>query len=289
MSGVIENGRACVGVSGLHRNNAYDLIADDSGPCYGPEPTEVRLRTLGYSSVPHVTLAAWMLSGEYPYPSYCDYIWAQTVQQPSGGTRGTYRYIHAQGSSNYWIDVAAGPGPNLPRTDVPIGSTSDDSDCEGGAGWGPYPAYHTHQDADSPYSTPNLNLPVNDDIDVWNVFNYIHKWTYPLLDTDGDGFTDAAENFMGTDPADDCADNSTPNNERGPAYGEPLSPWPPDFNDNGYTDIGDLVALANHWVPLGNPYGARYDLNANGVCDIGDLVTLATYWPGTGHDTCTVG
>ena len=36
------------------------------------------------------------------------------------------------------------------------------------------------------------------------------------------------------------------------------SPWPPDFNDNGQTDIGDLVILK--W-----------------------------YWVGGGHSTCTVG
>jgi hypothetical protein len=102
-------------------------------------------------------------------------------------------------------------------------------------------------------------------------------------------FRDDAELFMGTDPYDNCADTATPNNERGPEYGEPLSPWPPDFNDNGRTDIGDLVALKNHWVPLGNPYGPRYDLNANGICDIGDLVVLKLYWVGSGRDTCTVG
>jgi hypothetical protein len=102
-------------------------------------------------------------------------------------------------------------------------------------------------------------------------------------------FPDSSELFMGTDPADACADTYTFNDERGPAYSEPLSPWPPDFNDSGYTDIGDLVALAEHWTYLGNPYGIRYDLNANGFCDIGDLVGLATYWVGTGYNTCTVG
>jgi len=145
MSGVIENGRACVGMSGLHGSNAYDLVADDSGPCYGPESTEVRLRALGYSLVPHVTLAAHMLSGEYGFPSYCDYIEAQTVQQPSGGLRGTYRYIHAQGGSDYWIDIVAGPS-SLPRTDVPIGTTSEDSNCQC-QGLPCWDGYHTHQDA----------------------------------------------------------------------------------------------------------------------------------------------
>jgi hypothetical protein len=98
-------------------------------------------------------------------------------------------------------------------------------------------------------------------------------------------FRDSVELFIGTDPADACADTSAANDETGAG----VSPWPPDFNDNGLLDIGDLVALRNHWVPLGEQYGVRYDLNANGLCDIGDLVVLRTYWSGSGHDTCTVG
>lgn len=105
----------------------------------------------------------------------------------------------------------------------------------------------------------------------------------------GGFFRDGIELFVGTDPLDACADTSTVNDERGPAYGEPVSAWPPDFNESAFTDMGDLGALADHWVYLGNPYGVRYDLNANGICDIGDLVALASYWMGTGYDTCTVG
>jgi len=114
------------------------------------------------------------------------------------------------------------------------------------------------------------------------------------VDSDGDSlglgpsggyFRDVVELFIGTDPLDECADTSDAFDETG--VGE--SPWPPDFNDNGQTDIGDLVSLKNHWVPFGNPYDVRHDLNANGLSDIGDLVILKAYWPGTGRDTCTVG
>jgi len=118
MSGVIQNERACVGVLGLHGNNAYDLIADDSGPCYGPVSTGVRLRALGYSSVPHVTLGAYMWSDE-DTTTLCDYVEARTVQNPSGELRGTYHYLHARGSRDYWVDIWAAPGG--PRTDAPVG------------------------------------------------------------------------------------------------------------------------------------------------------------------------
>ena len=101
----------------------------------------------------------------------------------------------------------------------------------------------------------------------------------------GGFFRDDAELFMGSDPFDACADDMIPNNERGPIFTEPRSPWPPDFNDNGGTDIGDLVALRQHWVPVGGTYSHRYDLNANGACDIGDLVVLKRYW----QMSCPVG
>jgi len=120
----------------------------------------------------------------------------------------------------------------------------------------------------------------------------------PEADNDSQGLPGAGnagflkntvEAVTGTDPLDDCADTATPFDEEGPGAGEPVSPWGPDFNDNGFTDIGDLVGLKNHWVPIGNPYGARYDLNGNGMCDIGDLVVLKAYWIASGHDTCPVG
>ncbi len=138
LSGVISNGRACVGVAGLHGNNAYDLFADDSGPCYGPSSTEVSLRTFGWSFTAHVTLRAWMVSVEDPPPGYCDYIEAQTYQQPTGIGRGTYRYLHAVGSSGYWVDIKA--GPNSPTTYQPIGSTTWDSNCSGGWEGLPHPS-----------------------------------------------------------------------------------------------------------------------------------------------------
>jgi hypothetical protein len=95
-------------------------------------------------------------------------------------------------------------------------------------------------------------------------------------------FSDEVEVFLDTDPTEACPTTAVANDEA-------VDAWPPDFNDNGQTDIGDLVLLKNHWVPLGNPYGARYDLNASGMGDIGDLVILKLYWIGGGYDTCSVG
>jgi len=266
MSGVIENEKACVGPAGLHPPpyyDAYDLIADDGGDsCFAPDESQpelmqVRLRALGYSSVPHVTLGAYIVSGQYD--DNCDYMEAQTVQHPSGGLRGTYRYVHVQGPSYYWIDIAA--GRNLPRTDVPIGTTTHDSDCQGGAGWD---GHHAHQDARfNVYSTPNPSLPVNDDIPVWNVFYYIHRWTYPLLDTDGDGFTDAAEQYLGTDALDNCPDGSWDD------------AWPLDINKSRDISVtGDIFKYVGRiGAKPGQPkWWQRLDLDASGDISVtGDV------------------
>jgi hypothetical protein len=181
MSGVTYNGRACVGMQGLHGDNAYDLIADDLEPCWDHGvPADVSLRTLAYSPTAHLTLRGTISSGSYPAPSYCDYIEVDTIQDPSGEYRGKYRYVHATGTPGQLVDIWAGPA--VEDTDIRIGSTSYDSDCQtqgGGVGW---TGYHTHQDSGGltyPASEPNPGLPTDDDIPLWDPSSWIHKWTYP--------------------------------------------------------------------------------------------------------------
>jgi hypothetical protein len=96
-------------------------------------------------------------------------------------------------------------------------------------------------------------------------------------DTDGDSlglgsqpggfFADLKELFMGTDPYDNCPDNSSD------------SAWPPDFNNTGKVTTGDLQIFSSHYNNAAT-YGARYDLNASGGPKItsGDLVIFANYY-----------
>ncbi len=65
-------------------------------------------------------------------------------------------------------------------------------------------------------------------------------------DPDCDFFKDAKEQYIGTDPQDNCPDNSSD------------AAWPPDMNNNRtVTGIGCMV---------GQPcYNRRYDLDANGI------------------------
>ena len=182
---------------------------------------------------------------------------------------GTYRYLHATGTTGQRVDIWA--GPTLLPTETPIGSTTNDSDCLGG-----WTGYHTHQDAgvpESPWSDPNTGLPTDDDIPVWDPAYWIHRWTYPLPDTDGDWFTDAAEVYLGTDRLDACPDN---------AYD---AAWPPDFDSDRRVGILDvLIFKPKIGKSSGEPgYDQRYDLNVDQSVSILDVLLMK---PLLNH-TCT--
>jgi hypothetical protein len=112
-------------------------------------------------------------------------------------------------------------------------------------------------------------------------------WTNPTGDGDCDGFPDSAtvaqrgaEAFIGTDPVDWCADDTITNNERGPAFGEPLSPWPPDINDSQRANLSDVVRLgpAYNKVSPDPAYNSRFDLNANGAVNLSDVVLFGPFF-----------
>ncbi|MEX0799744.1 MAG: DUF4114 domain-containing protein [Dehalococcoidia bacterium] len=88
-------------------------------------------------------------------------------------------------------------------------------------------------------------------------------------DSDGDGFTDALEQYMGTDPFSAC-------NQTTAANDEPLDAWPPDFNDDTKVGVLDLALIRNfHNSVLGDAvYDPRYDLDADGEIDISDIQAL---------------
>jgi hypothetical protein len=75
-------------------------------------------------------------------------------------------------------------------------------------------------------------------------------------DDDGDGWSDAAEGVIHTDPLSAC----------------PLNPdhdaWPPDINNNRTVNILDVARFRE---PLSGPYNSRYDLNADGKVNILDV------------------
>jgi hypothetical protein len=115
-------------------------------------------------------------------------------------------------------------------------------------------------------------------------------WESPPGDNDCDGYAAttsyellASETFLGTDPTDQCADTVGDEgfmDERGLAYDEPLSPWPPDINDNGQVEFGDALAyylVFNAYVGDLN-YDVRYDLTGDDWDDFADILTMAPFF-----------
>lgn len=89
-----------------------------------------------------------------------------------------------------------------------------------------------------------------------------HTW-----DSDGDGYDDATEVFLSTDPATACPATSTPNDEDPDA-------WPPDFDDNQIINITDVFPLLppHFGSSTGDPdYSQRADLVPDGVINITDV------------------
>jgi hypothetical protein len=74
-------------------------------------------------------------------------------------------------------------------------------------------------------------------------------------------FTDAAEDYMGTDWRRDCG----------------LDAWGPDFNGDGSVDIFDVADIKAHYA---NPavYTARDDLSADGYINIVDLAIMKRFF-----------
>jgi len=89
----------------------------------------------------------------------------------------------------------------------------------------------------------------------------------PAADSDGDGWSDAAETTIGTDPLDACPDNEADN------------AWPADINNDALLDvIGDISALTNSYALPVPPAPARFDIAPeapDGFIDvIGDISRL---------------
>ena len=81
---------------------------------------------------------------------------------------------------------------------------------------------------------------------------------------------------METVPADACADTLSPNDERGPSFGEPLSPWPPDIDDNRLINLLDVSQVLPPYfgLTINDPnWEPRRDLVPSGGINV-DLGSL---------------
>ena len=104
-----------------------------------------------------------------------------------------------------------------------------------------------------------------------------------LADSDGDGYTDGDESVIGTDATDPCPDTTDPSDERGAAFGEPLSPWPPDIDDNRVINVLDVGEVLPPYFGLDSNdpgWEPRRDLHANGIINVLDLGQMLPPWFG---------
>ena len=83
------------------------------------------------------------------------------------------------------------------------------------------------------------------------------SWYVPLWDTDCDGYTDAVEAVVGTDPADGCPDDGS------------HDAWPPDIDNNARVNVLDILLFK---PAFSGPYDPRYDLNADQAINVLDTL-----------------
>ena len=89
----------------------------------------------------------------------------------------------------------------------------------------------------------------------------------PTSDNDNDGFANKIEEYIGTDPNDNCADSATD------------AAWPPDFNNDKVVNQADIDAINVYFATkLGDAnYDKRFDLNADQVINLTDTYVLRNY------------
>ena len=92
-------------------------------------------------------------------------------------------------------------------------------------------------------------------------------------DSDGDGFPDSVESFIGTDPLSACNQTAAPDDE-------PIDAWPPDTNNDLQVGIADAVALRVVYGSASGDgtYHPRFDLDADGEIGVEDVVRIRNHY-----------
>ncbi len=164
--------------------------------------------------------------------------------------RGDLHYLHID-PNDFWI------GQEVPYQLIYIGDVLDeelDPDC-------PWTDAHLHQSAritaETPFYSNKLGDPTQDDQWEHAIF-----WGAASGDSDGDGFTNANELYIGTDPYDDCPDGTWDD------------AWPVDINNDTRCNILDVLLFKPHLgCSVGDGcYDNRLDLNADGIINILDVL-----------------
>ena len=125
-------------------------------------------------------------------------------------------------------------------------------------------------------------IPPVQEEDVLNLRNV--RKSFPVVtvigsgdpDSDGDGFSDLVESYVGTKPAAACSTTSTAGDEQPDAS-------PADFDDGQTVDIIDVLAVRPVFGTTVPPTSLRYDLAPDGNVNIADILTLKPFF----NKSCT--
>jgi hypothetical protein len=97
-------------------------------------------------------------------------------------------------------------------------------------------------------------------------------WPVASDDPDCDGTGSVTEADLGTDTEKQCPATTALNDEL-------VDAWPPDFNDNGITNMADVVMVGPKLnEPVRDQETRRFDLNVNDVVSLGDIVLMGAYF-----------
>jgi len=112
-----------------------------------------------------------------------------------------------------------------------------------------------------------------DNCPAWtNQDQTLPPWPVPANDPDCDGWNNAGETHVGTDPAKRCNNDSTLNNEP--------DAWPTDFNDSRFTNLADVSSFNPTYNKLQNDdgYSQRHDLNASNSVTLSDVSLMNNFY-----------
>jgi hypothetical protein len=93
-----------------------------------------------------------------------------------------------------------------------------------------------------------------------------------IVDNDHDTWSDSLEGVIGTDPFDSCPDNTSDN------------AWPADINNDGFSDISDVVPLLNNFGVAVPPAPARQNIAPDPLdsfIDISDISRMRGFFGAT--------
>jgi len=219
----------------------------------------------------------------YSVGSGTGYDYATIGYRTDDGSRtGVTRYNGPAGGDDKATAVAVDAAGNVYVTGYSAGSGTGDDYATVKYAWDP-DVDGVPGSADNCWLDYNPNQ-TNTDGDQWgDACDYCPAtatpWYTPAGDGDCDGFTTAAEQYIGTDPLDACPDRTGT-----PGWCPGLScdgddAWPPDLLVNRSVNIIDVLWYKGKLgYRLGDPnYVQRLDLDANGEVNIIDVLQFKPF------------